>query len=236
MQARITELSEMDDLRRLAELFANIWGRPHELPVDVSTLRALSHSGNYVAGAWLEDRLIGGLIGWFGGEPPDHLHLHSHILGVVQDEEARGVGFALKQHQRDWCMARGVMAIEWTFDPLVRRNAYFNLAKLGADVAEYIVNFYGVMDDGINAGHESDRFLVRWHLDSQKAVAAAAGRPFEPDVRPDHVLVALPEDIVAIRRDDPEIARQWRHRLRDAVRGHRVAGITRKFEYVLEPL
>ena len=236
MQARITELSGMDDLRRLAGLFADIWGRPHELPVDVSTLRAFSHSGNYVAGAWFEDRLIGGLIGWFGGEPPGHLHLHSHILGVVQQEEARGVGFALKQHQRDWCMSRGVMTIEWTFDPLVRRNAYFNLAKLGADVGEYIVNFYGTMDDGINAGDESDRFLVRWHLDAEKAVAAASGKPFEPPAGPDQTLVALPEDIVAIRRQDTERAREWRHKLREAVRGHRVAGLTRKFEYVLEPL
>lgn len=236
MEARITELSGMDDLRRLAELFASIWGRQHELPVDVSTLRAFSHSGNYVAGAWARDRLIGGLIGWLGGDPPDHLHLHSHILGVVQDEEARGVGFALKQHQREWCMARGVMAIEWTFDPLVRRNAYFNLAKLGADVAEYIVNFYGAMDDGINAGDESDRFLVRWHLDSEKAVAAASGKAFEPPAGPDQILVALPEDIVAIRRQDPQLARQWRHNLREAVRGHRVAGLTRKSEYVLEPL
>ena len=236
MQARITELSGMDDLRRLAELFAKIWGRPHELPVDVSTLRAFSHSGNYVAGAWFQDRLIGGLIGWFGGEPPGHLHLHSHILGVVQEEEARGVGFALKQHQRDWCISRGVMTIEWTFDPLVRRNAYFNLAKLGADAAEYIVNFYGAMDDGINAGDESDRFLVRWYLDSEKAVAAASGKPFEPPARPDQIIVALPEDIVAIRRQDPERAREWRHKLREAVRGQRVAGLTRKFEYVLEPL
>ena len=239
MNSTIRELADMDDLRRLADLFARIWERPDEQPVDASTLRAMTHSGNYVAGAESGGHLVGGLIGWLGGDPRDHLHLHSHILGVLPDIEARGVGFALKQHQRTWCMSRGVMSVEWTFDPLVRRNAYFNLAKLGADAVEYLVNFYGPMDDGINAGDESDRLLVRWTLDSPNAVAAASGMPVAPKVGDQHVLVQVPEDIVAIRRHDPELARRWRQRVRESLggamsRGYRVAGFTRNFEYVLE--
>jgi predicted GNAT superfamily acetyltransferase len=130
------------------------------------------------------------------------------------------------------------MSIEWTFDPLVRRNAYFNLVKLGADAVEYLVDFYGPMEDGINAGDESDRILVRWKLDSEKAAAAAAGRPLE--FRPDAgaLLVPVPDDIVAMRRDDPGLARRWRHQLREALggamsRGYRVSGLSRAFEYVL---
>ena len=168
----IKELEQMAEMQALAELFATIWGRPGEPPVDASTLRALSHSGNYVAGAHAQGRLVGGLIGWMGGHPPRDLHLHSHILGVLPDTETRGLGFALKQHQRTWCMERGVMSIMWTFDPLVRRNAYFNLNKLGADAVEYLENFYGAMNDGINTDDESDRFVIRWTLDSPKAVAA----------------------------------------------------------------
>ena len=53
-------------------------------------------------------RLVGGLVGWLGGHPPRELHLHSHILGVLPDSEARGLGFELKQHQRRWCLERGV--------------------------------------------------------------------------------------------------------------------------------
>ncbi len=135
-------------------------------------------------------------------------------------------------------MDRGVMSMEWTFDPLVRRNAYFNLVKLGADAVEYLVNFYGPMDDGINTGEESDRILVRWTLQSEKVAAAAAGHPLE--FRPDAgaSLVPVPGDIVAIRRDDPELARRWRHQLREALggamsRGYRVIGFSRAFEYVL---
>jgi predicted GNAT superfamily acetyltransferase len=234
----IRELERMPEMHALAELFATVWGRPGEPPIDSSTLQALSHSGNYVVGAYSGERMVGGLIGWLGGLPPDNLHLHSHILGVLPATEARGVGFELKQHQRTWCLHRGVTSIEWTFDPLVRRNAYFNLVKLGADAVEYLVDFYGPMDDGINTGDESDRLLIRWNLHSEKAAAAAARRPLEP--RPDAgaLLVPVPEDIVAIRRHDHALARRWRHQVREALggaisSGYRVTGFTPAFEYVL---
>src|SRR5206468_9447310 len=151
-------------------------------PVGSDTLRALAHSGNYVAGAFIEGRLIGGLVGWLGGTPPHELHMHSHILGVLPGNETRGLGFELKQHQRGWCLGRGVNVMEWTTDPLVRRNAHFNLTKLGAEAPDYLVNVYGQMRDGINAGEESDRLLIRWHLDSERAEAAAAGKLREVDV------------------------------------------------------
>lgn len=238
--ATIAELRTVDELNELAVLLATIWERPGEPPLDVGTLRALSHSGNYVAGAKLKGRLIGGVVGWLGGDPSGHLHMHSHILGVQPDTEARGVGFNLKLHQRSWCLDRGITSMEWTFDPLVRRNAHFNLTKLGAEAVEYLVNFYGPMSDGLNAGEESDRLLIRWILDSPKAIAAAEGRPAEPQASNNHLIVGVPEDIVAIRRHDAELARRWRHRVRDSLggamaRGYRVIGLTRNFEYVLEP-
>jgi predicted GNAT superfamily acetyltransferase len=108
--------------------------------------------------------------------------MHSHILGVLTGAESHGLGFELKQHQRSWCLERGVRVMEWTTDPLVRRNGYFNLTKLGARAPEYLLNVYGEMRDGINAGEESDRLLIRWHLDSKDAERAAAGGAKEPDV------------------------------------------------------
>jgi predicted GNAT superfamily acetyltransferase len=108
--------------------------------------------------------------------------MHSHILGVLPGIESHGLGFELKQHQRWWCLERGVNVMEWTTDPLVRRNGYFNLTKLGARAPEYLINVYGEMKDGINAGEESDRLLIRWRLDSPEARAAAAGGAKEPDV------------------------------------------------------
>jgi predicted GNAT superfamily acetyltransferase len=260
----IAELTELEDLRELAELFAVVWGRPGEPPIISDILKALVHSGNYVSGAYVDKRLVGGLVGWFGGVPPHELHMHSHILGVVTGSDAHGLGFELKQHQRRWCLARGVKVIEWTTDPLVRRNAYFNLTKLGAQAGEYLINVYGEMTDGINAGEESDRLLISWRLDSPSAEAAAAGRAPEPKLdellrdgaakvlsvggagepvqtaSSSRVLLCqVPEDVVALRRSDPELARSWRVALRktltDAIAaGYEVSGATRSGWYVLE--
>ena len=260
----IMELSALEDLRELAELFAAVWGRPGEPPINSDILKALAHSGNYVAGAHAGQRLVGGLVGWFGGVPPHELHMHSHILGVIAGSDAHGLGFELKQHQRRWCMARGVKVIEWTTDPLVRRNAYFNLTKLGAQAREYLVNFYGEMTDGSNAGEESDRVQITWRLDDPSAEAAAAGRSPEPNLErllSDGASAALsvgdagepvetasssrvllcqvPEDIVALRRSDPLLARSWRMALRrnltgSIALGYEVAGATRSGWYVLE--
>jgi len=281
VSAEIRELNEVEDLRELAALFSAIWGRPHEPAISSDILKALAHSGNYVAGAYAGGELIGGLVGWLGGVPPHdegapansrrslgvrgvELHLHSHILGVLPGHDARGLGFELKQHQRRWCLEREVRVMEWTTDPLVRRNAYFNLTKLGARAPRYLVDFYGEMSDGINAGEESDRLLIRWDLDSPRAEEAAADRAVEPDVdklraggavailivapsgepvaeraSSDTLLCQVPGDIVALRRSNPALARAWRHALRTALReamaaGHRITGATRTGWYVLE--
>ena len=250
MAATIRELGELEDLRQLAGLFAEIWGRAGEPSVDSDILKALSYSGNYVSGAYQDGRLIGGLVGWLGGVPPNELHMHSHILGVVAGSDARGLGFELKQHQRRWCLAREIGVMEWTTDPLVRRNVYFNLAKLGASATQYLVNFYGEMADGLNAGEESDRLLIRWRLGSREAEEAAAGRARlletdrliaagaspvlsvgesgEPVAAPPAdarvLLCQVPEDIVALRHADPSLARSWRLALRAALTGALAGG------------
>ena len=60
----------------------------------------------------------------------------STATSPVSCPEARGTGIgrAIKLHQREWAAANGIATIVWTFDPLVRRNAWFNIAVLGADV------------------------------------------------------------------------------------------------------
>jgi predicted GNAT superfamily acetyltransferase len=170
--------------------------------------------------------------------------MHSHILGVLPDSQVRGLGFELKQHQRRWSLERGIGVIEWTTDPLVRRNVYFNLGKLGAQARSYLVNFYGVMADGLNAGEESDRLLISWELNSTQARAAATGRAGEPELDSllrdgadvvlsvgrsgepmsitsnARVLICeVPEDIVAVRHTQPAMARSWRVALRQALGG-----------------
>src|SRR5579864_2884384 len=167
-------LSELDEIRDLESVFTRIWSKDGPPPVTADLMRALATSGNYVVGAFLEGRLVAGLVGFIGRLPGRGLHLHSHILGVLPEMQLRGAGFALKQHQRSWALANDIDEVIWTFDPLVRRNGFFNVCKLGADVLEYHVDFYGAMGDVINGGGASDRAVAVWRLGSERSVRAAS--------------------------------------------------------------
>jgi predicted GNAT superfamily acetyltransferase len=259
----IRELTELDDLDAVYRLFDGIWRPdPKNPPVTTELLRALTKAGNYVAGAFDGRRLVGACVGFFGA--PKGEALHSHIAGVSSVAAGRHVGFALKLHQRAWAMARGVSAIAWTFDPLVSRNAYFNLVKLAAEPAEYLPNFYGGMHDGINGADETDRLLVHWRLDAPAVLAACNGThrfcSAEAELargavvalgRSEHggpvmgtlgghtVLVAVPKDIEAVRATDPGLAKEWRAVVREVLStlmdgGARVTGFDRTGWYVVE--
>jgi predicted GNAT superfamily acetyltransferase len=256
----VRELTEPSEHRQAERLLSLVWRtEPGSPPVSGDLMRALSHAGAYVAGAYLQRDLIGVTAGFLAHHSAGSVELHSHITGVVPQEQGRRVGFALKLHQRAWSLAREIDAISWTFDPLVRRNAYFNLTKLGARVETYLVDFYGDMVDGLNAGQGSDRLLVRWPLRAPHVVSAAAGRPAEPpeahgavlleagpDGRPRRhapdaggpLLCAVPADIEALRSTDPVLAQQWRREMRAALGGALdggawVAGMTRTGWYVI---
>ncbi len=216
------EVSDLDEMRRIVTLFGSIWGggRP---PVSTELLRALSKAGNYVAGAFSGPDLVGACVAFF--HEPAERALHSHVAGVSAQAAGRGVGYRLKQHQRSWALERGVGHIDWTFDPLIARNAHFNLVKLGARAVEYLPNFYGPMVDDINGTDESDRLLVRWTLEP----AERAPGP------PEGKRVAVPEDIELLRRTDPGLAREWRLRVREQLLGDgQIQGFDRNGGYIVQ--
>ncbi|WP_169984370.1 GNAT family N-acetyltransferase [Microbispora sp. H10836] len=250
----LRELHTIEEFEDVCGLFAGIWRPdPGGAPVTAEMMRALSHAGNYVAGAYRHDRLVGASVG-FVAAPPRRA-LHSHITGTLAGQ---GAGFALKLHQREWALDRGLETITWTYDPLVRRNAHFNLAKLGARPEEYLPAFYGTMGDAINAGDESDRVLAVWRLTSPRVLAAVRREPSPMGIPPDAVtgldddggrpvrgrtdaetvLVAVPGDIETLRVTDPAAARAWRLALREVLGdllrdGARVTGFHDKSCYVV---
>ena len=160
------------------EVIGAVWG-PQQIPQS-NLLRAFAHAGSTLLGALVDDRPVGttlGFLGWEGG-----LHLHSHMTAVIPTRLSGGVGYALKLWQRAVCLREGFGEIRWTYDPLVARNAQFNLVKLGAVVMTMHPNFYGAMDDIVNAGEESDRFEVSWRLELATR-ARGRGRPSTPASR-----------------------------------------------------
>lgn len=232
---------ELDAVAEQADgirLLSDIWKRSAQNPpVPPELLRALSKAGNYVGGAFADDRLVGVAIAFHAD--PERRALHSHIAGIAPEHAGRAVGFALKQHQRAWALARGIDVIEWTFDPLVARNAHFNITKLGAEPVEYLANFYGAIADGVNGDDETDRLLIRWNLRGDDAVTCATGarRP-APERRSDDATVAVPADVEALRRTDPASARTWRLGVRDHLTtlldaGGRIIGFDRDEGYLV---
>jgi predicted GNAT superfamily acetyltransferase len=218
----IREATTLDDLAAMRGVFATIWGEGG-VP-ELNLLRAVQWSGGYASVAVVDGVVVGGSFGFLGGQP--NLHLHSHITGVLAGQQDRSIGFELKQHQRRWCLQHAIPRVRWTFDPLVRRNAWFNLRRLGAVVEEFHADFYGEMHDLLNEGEHTDRFIVRWDIAEAEPVT-------EVDVPRGAELFALPPDIMALRAGDPDRAATLRIELRAALQGRRVAGITDAFEYVL---
>jgi len=208
----IRTLDTVAGIHEAARVLDEVWGEQGTMPANI--LRALEHAGNYVVGLFDGDRMIGASAAFFG--PPADRTMHSHITGIVPGQQGRGLGRQLKEHQRAWALERGVGRITWTFDPLVARNAYFNLAVLGARATQYLVDHYGAMADAVNRGDESDRLMVSWAL-----AEPPAPTPTDAEIQ---AVVAVPDAIEHLRRSDPVAAAGWRRRVRDDLREHLASG------------
>jgi predicted GNAT superfamily acetyltransferase len=257
-RVRVVDESEMDRFGEVEALLIKVWGTPqNEPPIPSIILRSISHAGCNVTAAYDEKGVLCGSA--VAIVSPENLSTYSLIAGVLPEMADSGVGFALKQHQRAWSLARGLDKMVWTFDPLVSGNARFNLTKLGAYSAEYIPNFYGVMGDELNFNDESDRLIAVWPLTAARTIGCSWGewelvelpdfspadvRVFGPDGHP--VLIEssgslwcrVPEDIVKLRRQFPDQAAEWRTCIRNIfttafVSGHTALGVTRAGWYRL---
>ncbi|MGY3320032.1 GNAT family N-acetyltransferase [Arthrobacter sp. TE12232] len=255
---RVIDEHDRDKLRDVEGLLIAIWGMsPHGAPVPFDLLRSISHAGCNVSAAYNADGALRGAA--VGIVSPGGAATYSLIAGVLPGAADKGVGFALKQHQRAWSLARGIETMTWTFDPLVSRNARFNLTKLGAHAFEYARDFYGEMQDDINANDESDRLVAVWPLSSRRSISCSEGSVEElelpetalnnileygPDSRPvlletpDTLWCRAPQDIVALRAADSDEAGLWRLRIRGIFEpafasGYNASGVTRTGWYRL---
>ena len=234
--ASVELVHDIADMGPIGDVLDSIWRADNGWPeVEPRLMVAIAEAGGYVAGISVGGELVGAAVGF----PRHPSGLHSHIVGVLPAHAGRGVGTALKLHQRAWCLERGIGLITWTFDPLVARNAHLNLTRLGVSAPQYLVDHYGPMHDALNSDDPSDRLLVNWDLISPRtgeplpgpAVTVLADRSGEPvalsePVPPDtdRILVAVPGDIEALRRTDPLRARRWRLAVRETLHPRVEAG------------
>jgi len=206
----LRELASLAELRVSEDLQRAVWGADD--PADNADLMlAIQHEGGLVAGAFDGPQMLGFLFAFPSATPGVQ---HSHRLAVLPQARGLKLGLRLKWFQRDWCLARGITRVRWTFDPLRAVNAGLNIGTLGATSATYLNDYYGAME-GINAGLPSDRLLLDWDLNSAPVTTRAAGHRPDPD--PTAQRIAIPRDIDAMMRDDAQAALQARLRLRDGL-------------------
>ena len=229
----IRELVSISDQNLGLDLFDAIWPIPgggREIPENL--MQAFVHNGSYFVGAFSGNEILGatfGFIGINGGT-----HLHSHMAAVVPQSRDLGVGAMMKNHQYGWARERKIPFISWTFDPLVRRNARFNISKLGVEISDYFQDFYGPMTDLVNAGDHSDRLMVKWNILDN---APQPSKEFL-ELPKGAINIEVPEDIVALRAKSIEEAMAERIRVREAFlkafeSGYKVVGFSNVHGYIL---
>jgi predicted GNAT superfamily acetyltransferase len=203
----LVEHAEFADAIKLQQI---IWGFDD---IDVLPLRLFvtaTKIGGQVFGAYNGARMIGFCLAIPGikADPKkgNQSYLHSHMLGVLKEYRDSGVGRLLKLKQREDALSRGIGLLEWTFDPLEIKNAYFNIERLGATVRRFVLNQYGTTSSKLHGGLPTDRCVAEWHLASPRVEAVLDARA--PERLPEAARVSVPSAIYQIKDTDPRLARE----------------------------
>jgi predicted GNAT superfamily acetyltransferase len=237
-------LETPEEIQGVEELQRVVWPGSETDVVPMHVMRAAAHNGGLVIGAYDGERLVGFVFGFLGLEEATNgprLAHYSHMLGVHPDYRSHGLGFRLKRAQWQMVRHQGIDHITWTYDPLLSRNAWLNITRLGAVCNTYLREFYGSMRDGLNAGLPSDRFQVDWWVNSKRVnrrlskhsrrpldlahFLAAGTRLIDPlqgefileRVEGDEetmLLVEIPADFLSLKAVEPELALKWRMQTR----------------------
>jgi predicted GNAT superfamily acetyltransferase len=237
----IRQLFTLDEFTEVLRLQKTIWGFDDIELLPLRFLVVVSKVGGHVFGAFEGAEMAGFCFAIPGVKTGGQPYLHSHMLGVLPRYHNAGIGRRLKLRQREEALGRGIALMEWTFDPLELKNAFFNVERLGCIIRRYSVNQYGITASPLHGGLPTDRCIAEWHLDSPRVQAAIAGEPSARDSSAERI--AFPADIAEIRANDPRCARELQRvnagKFLDAfARGLAVTGFERSDThgtYLLEP-
>ena len=225
-------MSSLTELDLARSIFDKTWNPDQGSEITPNLLQAMVHSGSYLSGAFIDNKIVGAAFAFPATN--SGLHLHSHMTAVLPEFRDKGVGYVLKIDQWNWAKKKNYSHLSWTFDPLVRRNAKLNIVKLGVDISDYYPNFYGEMPDALNTGDESDRLMVSWRTD----IDAPKARELITKRETGDILIEIPEDIVAIRSKNQSESMKWRRQVREQFlaafeKNGKVIGFSANSEYVL---
>lgn len=178
----IRDLATLEEYTECVELQEETWGRGFSERVPGAILRVSQKIGGVSAGAFdPTGRMIGFVFGMTGLREGKPAHW-SDMLAVRPEARGQHIGDRLKHYQRQQVRALGVDLMLWTCDPLVARNAHFNINRLGARPVEYVENMYGDNTGStLHGALPTDRFVVAWELSRDYEMPAGADRPAPGD-------------------------------------------------------
>jgi predicted GNAT superfamily acetyltransferase len=209
----IRELTQNHEFVEAVKLQKAIWGFDDIDLLPVRLFVTATKIGGHSFGAYDGDRMVGYCIAIPGIKPGAKGYLHSHMLGVIKEYRDAGLGRKLKLAQREDAIRQGVDLMEWTFDPLEIKNAFFNIERLGAIVRRFVLNQYGTTSSHLNAGLPTDRCTAEWWLESDRVNALLEGREMP---RPEVVArIPITNDIYTIKAKDSARAREIQMRVAD---------------------
>ena len=237
----IRQLQQNSEFVEAVKLQKAIWGFDEVDLLPVRLFVTASKIGGHSFGAYDGDRMVGFCIAIPGIKSGAKGYLHSHMLGVMKEYRDAGLGRRLKLAQREDAIRQRIDLIEWTFDPLEIKNAFFNIERLGAIVRRFVLNQYGTTSSPLNAGLPTDRCTAEWWLESDRVTSLLAGREMR---RPEVVArISITNDIYTIKANDFARAREIQQRVADQFLEHfannlAVTGFERSAEngtYLLSP-
>jgi predicted GNAT superfamily acetyltransferase len=236
----LRQLFTLEDFQDVLRLQKTIWGFADVELLPLRFLVVVSKVGGHVFGAYDGDEMAGFCFAIPGVKAGGRPYLHSHMLGVLPKYHNAGIGRSLKLRQREEALSRGISLIEWTFDPMELKNAFFNVERLGAIVRRYSENQYGVTASPLHGGLPTDRCIAEWWLDSPRVRGLLDGAPL---VHGASERISYPAGIALIRAEDRDAARAVQQanarKFLDAFgRGMAVTGFERSESqgtYLLEP-
>jgi predicted GNAT superfamily acetyltransferase len=241
----IRPLTTLEECRQVAALEKTVWGYADaEDVVPPPVLIVSIKRGGILLGAFDDGGSMRGFVYSMPAIKQGRPTQWSHMLGVMPEMRAAGLGARLKLAQRQAALDMGLDLIEWTYDPLQAGNAHLNFAKLGVVVEEYEENIYGESSSPLHSGTSTDRFVAEWRLSEphvQRRIAALGGpsvrdssvagapvvnpsQPGEPWLRPGsadlsidarRLLVEIPVGFSEMLERDSRLAHDWRMSTRE---------------------
>jgi predicted GNAT superfamily acetyltransferase len=220
----LRKLTSIADFEEAVELQKTIWGFADIELLPRRLFVVANKIGGQTLGAFDGDRMVAFLIAIPGLKADGTQYIHSHMLGTLREYRDRGLGKRLKLMQREDALERRIQLVEWTFDPLELKNAFFNIERLGAVVRRFVPNQYGTTSSHLHGGLPTDRCIAEWWVESPRVQTVLGGN--RPERGTIEARIDIPSNIAELRMSDPAKAREVQQHVCERFLEHQRNGLT----------